>query len=245
MSGLPGNFAGNFDRESVPPAGRRTTRLLAATGEGVAILDQRGAEWEVSTTLAVAGAQCVAVDARRPELAYAGCRGGGVRRTSDGGLTWEDAGLPESDVFSVAVSAADGAVYAGCEPSRLFVADDGDSWRELEALQTIPSKPTWSFPPRPWTSHVRWIAPNPHEAGILLVGIELGGLMRSEDGGGSFSDHRAGAQRDVHALGDRLFAGLRDGRLYASPDGGDTWDELRLVGDPLPSIVALAEAGLH
>ena len=45
--------------------------------------------------------------------------------------------------------------------------------------------------------------------------------------------------------GDRLFAGLRDGRLYASPDGGDTWDELRLVGDPLPSIVALAEAGLH
>ena len=83
-------------------------------------------------------------------------------------------------MFSLAVSPADGAVYAGTEPSRLFRSDDsGESWRELDALLELPSRPTWSFPPRPWTWHVRWIAPSPHDAGLLLVGIELGGLMRS------------------------------------------------------------------
>ena len=103
----------------------------------------------------------------------------------------EVAELPEQGVFSLAVSAADGAVYAGCEPSRLFRSDDGgDSWRALDALLEPP--PARSFPPRPWTSHVRWIAPNPHNADLLLVGIELGGLMRSTDGGESWQDHRPG-----------------------------------------------------
>src|SRR5205823_185973 len=133
--------------------------------------------------------------------AFAGLREGGVRRTEDSGRTWADCALPEPGVFSLAVSGAGGAVYAGTEPSRLFRSDDrGASWRELEALLDLPSRPTWSFPPRPWTSHVRWIAPSPHDAALILVGIELGGLMRSTDGGESWEDHRPGAQRDVHSL---------------------------------------------
>ena len=113
-------------------------------------------------------------------------------------------------MFSLAVSAADGAVYAGTEPSRLFRSEDqGESWRELEALLELPSRPTWSFPPRPWTSHVRWIAPSPHDADLLLVGIELGGLMRSDDGGQSWEDHRPGAQPR------RALAGLAPARAGA------------------------------
>ena len=88
----------------------------------------------------------------------------GLKRSADGGYTFEDVPLPEPDVFSVAVSVADGAVDAGTEPSRLFRSrDGGESWEELAALQEIPSRPDWSFPPRPWTSHVRWIAPSPHD----------------------------------------------------------------------------------
>src|SRR5919204_2294093 len=132
---------------------------------------------------------------------YAGLREGGVRRTLDAGRSWLDCALPEPGVFSLAVSAADGAIYVGTEPSRLFRSDDrGESWRELDALLELPSRPHWSFPPRPWTSHVRWIAPSPHDAHLLLVGIELGGLMRSTDGGETWQDHRPGAQPDVHSL---------------------------------------------
>jgi hypothetical protein len=132
-------------------------------------------------------------------------------------------------VFSVAVSPADGAVYAGCEPSRLFKSDDqGRTWRPLDALLELPSRPTWSFPPRPWTSHVRWIAPSPHDADVILVGIELGGLMRSTDGGETWADHRPGAQRDVHTLAwhpraaGRAYEAGGGGAAY-SVDAGDTW----------------------
>jgi photosystem II stability/assembly factor-like uncharacterized protein len=198
-------------------------RLYAATGDGIARLDEEGGEWTVELSLRGTGAQCLALDPADADTLYAGLREGGVRRTRDAGRGWVDCGLPQSGVFSLAVSAADGAVYAGTEPSRVFRSDDnGETWRELEALLELPSRPSWSFPPRPWTSHVRWIAPSPHEADVILVGIELGGLMRSSDGGETWQDHRPGAQPDVHSLAwhPRIV-----GRAYEAGGGGAAWSE--------------------
>ena len=178
--------------------------LYLATGRGFARLEEREGTWEARFALEDSGAQCLAVDPADPATVYAGCRGGGVKRSDDGGETWSDCALPEADVFSLAVSPADGA----------------GTWEELEALQAIPSRPSWSFPPRPWTSHVRWIAPDPHRAERLLVGIELGGLMHSDDGGATFSDHRPGAQRDVHGLAWHPHAA---GRAYQAAGGGATF----------------------
>jgi photosystem II stability/assembly factor-like uncharacterized protein len=114
-------------------------------------------------------------------------------------------------------------VYAGTEPSRLFRSDaGGQNWRELTGLLELPSRPSWSFPPRPWTSHVRWIAPNPHNGDVILVGIELGGLMRSTDGGRSWQDHRPGAQRDVHSL---TWHPQVAARAYEAGGGGAAWSE--------------------
>jgi len=177
----------------------------------------------VEFSLGGSGAQCLAVDRAERDTVYVGLAEAGVHRSRDGGLTWADSGLPELGVFSLAVSAADGAVYAGTEPSRLFRSDDrGQSWRELEGLLELPSRPTWSFPPRPWTSHVRWIAPSPHDADVILAGIELGGLMRSIDGGATWQDHRPGAQRDVHSL---AWHPRVAGRAYEAAGGGAAWSE--------------------
>jgi photosystem II stability/assembly factor-like uncharacterized protein len=203
-------------REGVP-------RLYAATGNAIARLDEVGEGWAVELSLRESGAQCLAVDPTDPDTVYAGLREGGVRRTRDGGRTWIDCRLPQPGVFSLAVSAADAAVYAGTEPSALYRSDDGgESWRELKGLLEIPSRPTWSFPPRPWTSHVRWIAPSPHNADVILVGIELGGLMRSSDGGATWQDHRPGAQRDVHSL---AWHPVVDGWAYEAGGGGAAWSE--------------------
>lgn len=170
--------------------------------------------------------QCLAV--ANADTVYAGLREHGVRRTRDGGRSWDDVSPPDRGIFSLAVGPS-GTVYAGTEPSRLFRSDDaGETWRALDALLELPSRPTWSFPPRPWTSHVRWIAPSPHDDDLLLVGIELGGLMRSTDGGETWTDHRPGAQRDVHSL---YWHPHERGRAYEaggggsawSDDGGDTW----------------------
>ncbi len=143
------------------------TALYGTTGDACFRLDDSGDAWLARTVLAGQGAQCIAADRER---VYAGTRGSGSFRSDDGGETWRDLGLPEQDVFSVAVSPADGAIYAGSEPSRLFRSrDGGETWEALDALLELPSRPTWSFPPRPWTSHVRWIAPSPHDADLLLA----------------------------------------------------------------------------
>lgn len=204
-------------------------RLYLATGERFARLDEEADGWRTTFALEGTAAQCLAVEPTSADTVYLGCRGRGVLRSQDAGESWHDCALPESEVFSLAVSAADHALYAGTEPSRLFRSDDhGSSWRELDALQDLPSRPSWSFPPRPWTSHVRWIAPDPHDAVRLLVGIELGGLMLSEDGGETFADHRPGAQPDVHGVAwhprvpDRAYEAAGGGAAL-SRDGGRTW----------------------
>jgi photosystem II stability/assembly factor-like uncharacterized protein len=62
----------------------------------------------------------------------------------------------------------------------------------------------------------------------MLVGIELGGMMRTADGGETFSDHRPGAARDVHCVAwhpsepGRAYEAGGDGAAW-SRDGGETW----------------------
>ena len=117
-------------------------RLYAATGDGIARLEESGEAWTVELSLVGSGAQCLAVDPNDPDTVFAGLREDGVRRTVDAGASWVDCALPEPGVFSLAVCAADGAVYAGTEPSRLFRSDDrGQSWRALDGLLELPSRP--------------------------------------------------------------------------------------------------------
>jgi hypothetical protein len=200
--------------------------VFVCTRERLVRLQRDGRSWTSEPALEGAGARCVAADRAR---VLVGTRGRGAFLSVDAGATWEQVELPEPAVFSVAISAADGALYAGAEPSRLFVARDGETWAELEALQDIPSRERWSFPPRPWTHHVRWIAPDPHRAERLLVGIELGGLMYSDDGGATFADHRPGAKLDAHNLAwhpgveGRAYQAAGDGAAW-SRDGGRTWE---------------------
>jgi photosystem II stability/assembly factor-like uncharacterized protein len=200
-----------------------SARLYAATGDAVARLDETGEKWTATLSLQASGAQCLAVDPVDRDVVFVGLREGGVRRTDDGGASWVDCELPAPAVFSVAVSNVDGAVYAGTEPSALFRSDDrGETWTELEGLLELPSRPTWSFPPRPWTSHVRWVAPSQHDAAIVLAGIELGGLMRSTDRGETWQDHRPGAQPDVHSL---AWHPQTAGRAYEAGGGGAAWSD--------------------
>ncbi len=213
-----------------------TTRIYITTGKELAVLTERSDGWEAELKLVGRPTQCVAVDPLNPLRIYCGTFGDGLWQSADGGGTWSAAGegIANREVMSVAVSAAQrvgniGVVWAGTEPSAIYRSEDGgQSWWECPALAELPSAPTWSFPPRPWTSHVRWIAPNPVEAGRVFAGIELGGVMRSLDGGLTWEDRKPGSQHDAHVLRAHPAA---PGRVYEvagggfaeSRDGGDTW----------------------
>jgi len=204
----------------------RPFRLFATTGSAVARIDVHDdASVRATISLDGSGAQCIAVDPTDPDRAFVGTFDAGVYRTRDAGQTWERVShdLPTKRVLSVAISPSRRSgglqtVYAGTEPSHLYRSDDdGETWQEMPALTTLPSAPSWSFPPRPWTSHVRWIAPHHDDPDLLFAGIELGGVMRTNDGGETWEDRKPGSYHDSHAV---LTHPRAPGRVYEAAGGG-------------------------
>jgi photosystem II stability/assembly factor-like uncharacterized protein len=213
------------------------SRVYAVAGDRVVrfTVDRAGAH-DSHSTLEGSDARCVAVDPRDRNRVYVGTFEDGLFSSDDGGETWrsDERGLTDRRVLSLAVSPSDSRagvsiVYAGTEPSNLYRSEDGGrAWEPLPALLDVPSVPRWSFPPRPWTHHVRTIAPHPTDPARLTVGIELGGVIRSYDGGASWIDHNPRAHSDAHDLRthplapDRLYEAAGQG-IARSDDGGETW----------------------
>jgi photosystem II stability/assembly factor-like uncharacterized protein len=123
----------------------------------------------------------------------------------------------------------DADVWVGTEPSAVFRSTDaGEGFAQCGDLTDLPGAVEWSFPPRPETHHVRWVAVNPHDPAHVYVAVEAGAFLRSVDGGESWQPHPEGARRDTHMLAThpddpcRVYVAAGDG--YAeSPDCGDTW----------------------
>ena len=203
------------------------TRLYTASASAVAIVENG----RVRTTLENHGAWCIATSKKDPDTVYVGTSDEGLFKSLDGGEIWEKlSGIEHPRITAVAISPVDGALYAGTEPSSLFVSrDGGESWRELEGLKNLPSAPTWSFPPRPWTSHVRTIALSHTGPDLIVAGIELGGIVRSTDGGESWQDQRPGAYADCHSLATHPAAPetlyeAAGGGFAESEDFGENWN---------------------
>ena len=201
------------------------TTIYAATGDALAIIRARNGSWTADLQLVGKPTQCVAADPLRPEHVFCGTFGQGLWKSEDAGATWElvGDGISHPEIMAVAVSRAEragdrGVVWAGTEPSRLFRSDNGGkTWVERTRLPLLPSSPTWSFPPRPWTHHVRWIEPDPNVAERLYVAIELGGVMRSLDDGLTWEDRKPNSQFDAHTL---RAPHLAPGYLYEAAGGG-------------------------
>lgn len=182
--------------------------------------------------------ECVAASRARPERAFAGTFEAGLFRTTDGGETWSHVPLEPSEgeevdasaVTAVAVAPWDpDVVFAGTEPSRVYRSvDGGASFQHLPGLRELPSSDEWAFPPRPHTHHVRWLEPDPHREGRVLLAVEAGALVTLDvtDGTASFRERPPGARRDTHAMATHPDA---VGRVYAA--AGDGYAESTRHGD--------------
>ena len=162
----------------------------------------------------------------------AGATEDAVYVSEDGGDNWErrDNGLAETDVYSLAAARSNGAnrVYAGTEPAHLFYTDDlGRNWSELPALRDVDMS-SWTFPAPPHLAHTKHINFDPTDPNTLFVSIEQGGLLKSTDGGESFTVV-SGMDDDVHRTAidptnpDQIYLTGGDG-TYVTADGGATWD---------------------
>lgn len=212
--------------------------LYIAMEDALLIIREGAGRWTVDQHLEDMALQCVAVDQRNSDRIYVGTDDQGLWRSVDGGRTWAPAGkgIAWTDVTAIAVGQGQagrlGTVYAGTEPSAVFRSTDGgETWKELTGLTKLPSAPTWSFPPRPETHHVRWIGIDPHDARRLYVAIEAGALVRSLDGGDTWIDRTPEGPYDTHTLAlhphaqGRLYSAAGDG-YYESRDEGRTWENI-------------------
>ncbi len=219
------------------------TTILAAVGRDVLVARWSGEGWEPGLQLDGTSPLCLAVDPLDRAHVWCGTARAGVWRSADAGATWQRSGgeFPDVAVSGIAVAprreaGGPSTVYAGTDPTALYRSDDGgESWRELSSLLALPSAATWSFPPQPSTSHVRWITIAPADADTVYVCIEAGALVRSRDRGESWIDRMPDGPRDTHTLAvhpmspGRLYSAAGDGLTtpghgyQESMDGGDSW----------------------
>jgi photosystem II stability/assembly factor-like uncharacterized protein len=251
---------------------------MVAIKDSVLLFESSKNGWKkVCESLKGTHPQCTAFDPNNPNRAYCGTFGGGLWKTDDGGQSWDSIGkeaISSSDVMSVSVSSLErgngkrgfNTIYVGTEPSAFYRSDDGgESWDKMSSLNNLSSSSSWSFPPRPWTSHVRWIESDKTKPGYVYAAIEAGAVVQSHDGGKTWIDKVKGGPYDTHMLvthkkmPGRLYSAAGDG-YFESYDYGQTWIRsttavLRHHGylaglavdadDPQTIIVSASQSALH
>jgi photosystem II stability/assembly factor-like uncharacterized protein len=213
--------------------------FVATTGRGLARAASDGnGTWTVTSLLQGHDVRVLAADPLNANVVYAGTQGEGVLRSEDRGQTWAPAGMANQIVKSLAASPHEaGVVYAGVKPAGVFVTRDGSAiWSELEGFQGIRGRRWWRSPAEPpdWRAYVQALAISPTDPNVLVAGIEFGAVVRSDDGGQTWSNHRKGAIRDCHGLtfhatnGDWVYqAGASLAGAAVSHDGGASWQQPR------------------
>jgi photosystem II stability/assembly factor-like uncharacterized protein len=139
-------------------------------------------------------------------------------------------------------------IYAGTRPAALFRSrDGGDTWAEVESFTRafdpdnlgLPDIPTW--PPGARAHTIVVDSTNPRRC---MVGIEVGGVVTTEDDGNTWSTVLPGGDPDIHVIVSdplhptTLYTSTGFGRvgrlaeqpneqriagMFGSEDGGRTW----------------------
>jgi photosystem II stability/assembly factor-like uncharacterized protein len=222
----------------------------APTG-GLYRLDTQSGRWQTLTRDLPerVEARCVAAQPGAGDVVYVGTQSGPYR-SSDGGDSWRPLRLPGEDrlVWSILLHPSESeTIYVGTEGTTIYRSRDGGaSWQELTPPEPEGMVRT-SFPCR-----VIRLALDPSDPNLLYAALEVGGVMRSRDGGDSWegcnegllafteeprlrsrivSDTETEGMMDSHALATSpakpgtVFLANRMG-LFRSGDGGAHWDEM-------------------
>jgi hypothetical protein len=193
--------------------------LLVSTRKGLFTVTGRGGDARITGASFVGDNVTLALVDRRDGTWYAvldhGHFGVKLHRSSDRGATWTEIaapaypprpeGLDEKDMWGRQIPwslksvwalepalDAEGALWAGTAPGGLFRSDDrGASWQLVESLWHHPLRSKWGGGGADWPV-IHSICVDPRDPRAVVVGISTGGVMRSKDGGATWTAHCAG-----------------------------------------------------
>jgi hypothetical protein len=210
-------------------------RIAAGTSKGVFTINGTGAR----QTLESRGVrELVGYGGRL----FAGT-GAGLYSSDDNGESWISAGLEDHEVWQVRADAG-GILYAGTQPAGLFRSDDGGTtWEPLSSFTDVPEAQDWCIPvDPPLPGRARALVIDAGNPARIWVGVEVGGILFTEDAGASWQTVLPGDNPDLHMMvahpeqPDELFASTGYGRLdgvaemvegnagvFRSTDGGISW----------------------
>jgi photosystem II stability/assembly factor-like uncharacterized protein len=245
-----------------PSAGAQPSAQAPGSAVDASLL--AGLRWRSIGPARGGRSQAVAGSAQRPLEYYFGATGGGVWKTTDGGLTWRpvsDRHFKRSSVGAIAVAASNpDIVYVGMGETQLRgniiqgdgvykTTDGGRTWAHMGLENTLA------------IGRVRVHPTNPDVVYVAALGDPYAstpdrGVFKSTDGGKTwtkslFRDEKTGAVDLVIDPGhpDTLYAGFWEvfrtphslssggpgSGLFKTTDGGRTWTELtRNPGLPKP-----------
>jgi photosystem II stability/assembly factor-like uncharacterized protein len=223
-------------------------KIFVGTLDGLFKVIRSNGAWKIEgKDLPGAEVNCLGVRPDRREVLYAGVRGGGLYRSDDDGKRWNrvGGGALSDKVRALALDPSNPkVVYVGTEPAALWRSEDeGKSWKEIEGVKKLAGERKWTYPVPFIQPHVRSIAVDPKNPGRLCIAAQVGGVLRSEDGGKTWSDVREPIDMDVHCVAfdpvkpNTVYAATGGGEnfpdptpypkgrpLYRSPDGGKSWE---------------------
>jgi len=185
-----------------------------------------------------------------PNLVFAGTADG-VYRSTDRGKTFQRTDFPgKTQIWSFLVDADNPKlVYAGGSPIAIYRSEDcGETWRKM---------PDPGMPDRavmPFACRVMRMAQHPKQPGTIYAALEVNGVMRTTDGGESWTDCSQDLIRlaqmphlkskivsdtynegmlDGHAIAisaaepDKVILAVRMG-LFETTDAGETWQDMEV-----------------
>jgi photosystem II stability/assembly factor-like uncharacterized protein len=127
----------------------------------------------------------IAIHPRDPRIIYVGTQHGPYR-SSDGGEHWERLAFPEQGgvVWTIVFHPHDPQIlYLGTAPPAIYRSDNGgESWRQLPIVATAGAV-RMAFPMR-----VIRLVTDPSNPRHIYAALEVGGVIRSLDGGETWND---------------------------------------------------------
>lgn len=180
--------------------GKSQDALHLATHSGWYRFERSGADWvQVDRALTYWQMSCVQVDPDDPKRVYIGTEHSGMFVSSDGGKDWMRANPNVPCLTMSSMLALPGKLFVGTMPAALYYTADGGGWQEFKGVRQGAAGGT--FPPNPDFPARTRVLTKEKPRGRLFAGIEVAGILVSDDDGQSWQTANDGlTDPDIHQI---------------------------------------------